>query len=330
MSAAPGLRGANALVTGGAGFVGSWIVEQLIDAGAAHVRVIDDFSRGRRENLQTVAGSGALEVIEGDICDDKLVDEATAEVDYVFHQAALRITQCAEDPARAVRVMVVGTQNVLDAAVRRRVRKVVLASSASVYGEPDGLPITESARFNNRTVYGAAKIAGEQLARAYAEMHGLNYLALRPFNVYGPRMDAFGLYTEVMIRWLEQIEQGRPPMIFGDGSQTMDFVYVTDVARANLLAAASDANDDAINVGTGRETSLNELSRLLCDVAGHPELVPGHGPARQVNGVMRRRAATDRARELIGFEATATLEDGLRELVDWYRALKRPEVASAR
>ncbi|HEX9097383.1 MAG TPA: NAD-dependent epimerase/dehydratase family protein [Candidatus Dormibacteraeota bacterium] len=312
------LKGARALVTGGAGFVGSRIVEDLIDAGASRVVVVDDFSRGRRENLASLAAHPSLEVVEGDICDAPLVESVTTGIDLVFHQAALRITQCAEDPVRAIRVMIVGTQNVLEAAVRQGVEKVILASSASVYGEPDRLPIEESAPFNNRTIYGAAKIANEQMARAYAEMHGLRYLALRPFNVYGPRMDAFGVYTEVMIRWLERLQHGQPPVIFGDGSQTMDFISVGDVARANLLAAVSGATDGALNVGTGVETSLSELSRLLCEAAGHPELEAIRGEARRVNGVTRRRASTEHARNLIGFEAQVGLRDGLSELVAWY------------
>jgi UDP-glucose 4-epimerase len=315
------LRGSRALVTGGAGFVGSWIVDQLIAAGAARVVVIDDFSRGRLENLQRVAGHPALEVVAGDICDGSLVDRSTAGIDLVFHQAALRITRCAEDPVRAVEVMIEGTQNVLEAAVRNGVSKVIVASSASVYGEPDTLPIKESAPFNNRTVYGAAKIANEQMARAYSEMYGLRYLSLRPFNVYGPRMDAFGAYTEVMIRWLERLSQGKPPQIFGDGSQTMDFVFVGDVARANLLAAVSEATDDVMNVGTGVETSLNELCRLLSESAGHPELEPVHVEARTVNGVTRRCASTTNARDRIGFTTSVGLREGLGELVAWYVAL---------
>jgi UDP-glucose 4-epimerase len=315
------LRGSRALVTGGAGFVGSWIVDQLIAAGAARVVVIDDFSRGRLENLQRVAGHPALELVAGDICDGSLVDRSTAGIDLVFHQAALRITRCAEDPVRAVEVMIEGTQNVLEAAVRNGVSKVIVASSASVYGEPDTLPIKESAPFNNRTVYGAAKIANEQMARAYSEMYGLRYLALRPFNVYGPRMDAFGAYTEVMIRWLERLSQGKPPQIFGDGSQTMDFVFVGDVARANLLAAVSEATDDVMNVGTGVETSLNELCRLLSESAGHPELEPVHVEARTVNGVTRRCASTTNARDRIGFTTSVGLREGLGELVAWYVAL---------
>jgi UDP-glucose 4-epimerase len=315
------LSGAQALVTGGAGFVGSHIVEQLIQAGASRVTVVDDFTRGRMENLRSVSASSALEVIEGDICNASLVDRATAGTDYVFHQAALRITQCAEDPVRAVRVMIEGTQNVLESAVRHGVAKVLVASSASVYGEPSRLPMQESDSFHNRTIYGAAKIANEQMSRAYAEMYGLRYLALRPFNVYGPRMDAFGLYTEVMIRWLERLRCGEAPLIFGDGAQTMDFVYVGDVARAYLLAAISDATDDVLNVGSGVETSLTELCRLLCDATGHSDLGPIYGEARKVNGVTRRRASTKHAREAIDFEARVGLGQGLRELVSWYASL---------
>lgn len=324
------LKGARALVTGGAGFVGSHIVEQLIGAGADRVVVIDDFTRGRLHNLDSVSSNPALEVIEGDICDASVVDHASVGKDYVFHQAALRITQCAEDPVRAVKVMIEGTQNVLESAVRHRVAKTLLASSASVYGEPAQLPMQESDPFNNRTIYGAAKIANEQMSRAYAEMYGLRYLALRPFNVYGPRMDAFGVYTEVMIRWLERLGRGEAPLIFGDGAQTMDFVYVGDVARAYLLAATSDATDDVVNVGSGIETSLKELCQLLCEAAGHPDLEPTYGEARKVNGVTRRRAATEHAREAIGFDARVGLREGLSELVSWYASLAGTEIVAIR
>jgi nucleoside-diphosphate-sugar epimerase len=322
-------NGARALVTGGAGFVGSFIVDELIAAGVERVVVIDDFTRGRRENLSSVAGHPALEVVVGDICDASLVNDCSAGIDFVFHQAALRITQCAEAPIRAMEVMVAGTQNVLEAAVRQHVSKVLVASSASVYGEPSRLPMHEADPLNNRTIYGAAKIANEQMARAYAEMYGLRYLALRPFNVYGPRMDAFGVYTEVMIRWLERLSQGRAPAIFGDGTQTMDFVYVGDVARAYLLAAMSPATDDVVNVGTGVETSLNELCLLLCDAAGRRELQPMYHEARKVNGVTHRRAAIDHAKELIGFEASVGLREGLRDLVDWYTSLTGLQAVAA-
>lgn len=314
------LWGATALVTGGAGFIGSHIVDQLLAAGVKRVRVLDDFVRGKRENLESAMATGRVDIHEGDICDADLVDRLTSGCDLVFHQAALRLTQCAEQPMRAIEVMVNGTQHVLDAAVRNRVCRVLAASSASVYGEFSQLPMTEDHPFNNRTIYGAAKIANEQMLRAYAEMYGLRYLALRPFNVYGPRMDVHGVYTEVMIRWLERLSQGLPPVIFGDGTQTMDFVHVQDVARAYLLAAVANATDDALNVGTGIETNLLQLNRMLCAATGHAELRPRFEPPRRVNAVSRRQAGVERAMQLIGFRADITLDEGLADLVQWYRS----------
>lgn len=310
--------GARALITGGAGFIGSTIADQLLEAGAAEVTVVDDLVRGRRENLDAARRTGRLRLVEGDIRDAALVDDLTRGQDLVFHQAALRITQCAEEPQHAVETMALGTQHVLDAAVRHRVSKVLAASSASVYGEPDRLPIDEEAPFRNRTLYGAAKIFDEQLLRAYADMYGLRYVALRPFNVYGPRMDVHGVYTEVMIRWLQRLERGAAPIIFGDGLQTMDFIDVADVAREYLCAALSDATDVVCNAGTGIETSLRDLCRLLCAARGRPELEAVHEPPRKVNPVSRRRASTTLAREVLGFEAQIPLDAGLHRLVDWF------------
>ncbi|MFN0147327.1 MAG: NAD-dependent epimerase/dehydratase family protein [Dehalococcoidia bacterium] len=323
----PDFHGTKVFVTGGAGFIGSHIVDQLLDAGAAHVVVVDDFVRGRHENLAAASATGRLRVVTGDIRDAALIDELTAGADYVFHQAALRITQCAEEPRKAVEVMVNGTQNVLEAAVRHKVRKVLAASSASVYGEPSYLPMDEAHPFNNRTLYGAAKIMDEQTLRAYNDMYGLNYAAIRPFNVYGPRMDVFGVYTEVMIRWLERLGRGEAPVIFGDGKQTMDFIYVEDLAHAYLLAATSDASDVVVNGGAGIETSLLELCEQLCAAAGHPDVKPAFEPPRKVNPVSRRLADIRLAEEKIGFRATTSLADGLRRLVEWHSAI--PELAGA-
>jgi UDP-glucose 4-epimerase len=322
-----GLSGVNALVTGGAGLIGSHIVDQLLAAGANQVRVLDDFVRGRPENLEAAMASHRLEVITGDIRDAALVDRVTAGVDLVFHQAALRITHCAEEPVRAIEVMIGGTQNVLESARRHRVAKVLAASSASVYGQALRLPMDEDHPYNNRTLYGAAKIANEQMLRAYAEMHGLRYVALRPFNVYGPRMDVFGAYTEVMIRWLERLQRGEAPVIFGDGSQTMDFIYVGDVARAYLLAATASITDQVFNAGTGIETSLRDLCGLMCAAAGQPDLQPVYTAPRAVNAVSRRRAGVNRAAESIGFVATTTLQEGLEQLVAWHRTTA-PAVAA--
>lgn len=315
------LTGANCLVTGGAGFIGSTIVDQLLAAGAAEVRVIDNFVRGSWHNIAPALQRGGASLIEGDIRDAALVSRATRGVDYVFHQAALRITRCAEAPREAIEVLVNGMLNVLEAAVEHKVKKVVAASTASVYGEPAYLPIDEEHPFNNRTMYGAGKIANEQMLRAYNETCGLNYVAFRPFNVYGPRMDVTGAYTEVLVRWLDAIEANKSPLIFGDGCQSMDFVFVEDVARANLLAAMSDVTDDYFNLGTGVQTSLNELCDLVLKIT-NSSLRPEHREARAVANVQRRRAATEKAERILGFKAQVSLEEGLRHLVQWRHSMK--------
>jgi UDP-glucose 4-epimerase len=314
------LAGTCCLVTGGAGFIGSTIVDQLLDARVSEVRVIDNFVRGSWGNLAAAQTRG-VKVIDGDICDASLVNRAMEGVDFIFHQAALRITRCAEAPREAVAVLIDGTMNVLQAAVEHKVKKVIAASSASVYGEPSYLPIDEFHPFNNRTMYGAGKIANEQMLRALNEASGLRYIAFRPFNVFGPRMDMTGAYTEVLIRWLDAIEANKPPLIFGDGYQSMDFVYVGDVARANLMAAQSDISDDVFNLGTGIQTSLNELCNLLLKITDS-SLRPEHREARAVANVQRRRAATEKAEKMLGFKAEVSLEQGLRELIQWRQAAK--------
>lgn len=309
-----------ALVTGGAGLVGSHIADRLVAAGTQEIVVLDDFSRGRVENLRSALASGRVRIVEGDVRDPQTIARAMEGVDVVFHQAAIRITQCAEQPRLAKDVLVDGTFNVLEAAVNTRVRKVVAASSASVYGLAETFPTREAHHpYANRTIYGAAKAFNEALLRSFNEMYGLDYVALRYFNVYGPRMDVFGAYTEVLIRWMEAIDAGRPPRIFGDGTDTMDFVHVDDVARANVLAAASPATDAVFNVATGVETSLNALAATLLKVMGSP-LRPEYAPPRKVNAVGRRLASTDLAAAEIGFRAAIALEDGLRSLVAWWRA----------
>jgi UDP-glucose 4-epimerase len=316
------MEGTKCLVTGGAGFVGSTIVDQLLDAGAAEVRVLDNFVRGHIGNLSQAIETGRVKVTEGDICDRGVVDNLVRGTDYVFHQAALRITRCAEAPREAVAVLIDGTLNVLDSAVRHGVKKVMAASSASVYGEPSYLPIDEAHPFNNRTMYGAGKIAGEQMLRAYYTTSGLAYVAFRYFNVYGPRMDITGVYTEVLIRWLDAIESGKPPLIFGDGSQSMDFVFIEDVARANVLAAQSDVTDEVFNVGTGIQTSLNQLCEMLLRLTDS-KLRPEYREARAVANVQTRRAAVDKIKRELDFEATVSLEQGLRELICWRQAVRR-------
>lgn len=314
------LQGKRILVTGGAGFVGSHIIDALLAENCAEIVALDNLSRGRAANLEWAQQHGPVRLVAGDIRNRRLTESLVADADLVFHQAALRITQCAEEPALALEVMVDATYDLLDACVRHRVEKVVAASSASVYGMADVFPTPETqSPYANRTLYGAAKAFNEGLLRSFNEMYGLDYVALRYFNIYGPRMDIHGVYTEVLIRWMERIARGEPPLIFGDGSQTMDFVYVGDVARANLLAAKSTASDAVFNVASGRETSLDELALALARVMGS-ELRPEYQPPRKVNPVSRRLAETAQARAGLGFQAQAGLEQGLAQLVDWWRA----------
>lgn len=315
------LRDARVLITGGAGLIGSTIADQLIDEGVAEIVVLDNLVRGRMENLAAPLTAGAVRFVEGDIRDRETVSAAMDGIDVVFHQAAIRITQCAEEPRLAHDVLATGTFNVLEAAVEAKVGKVVAASSASVYGLAEVFPTGEEHHaYANRTLYGAAKVYNEGLLRSFNEMHGLDYVALRYFNVYGPRMDVFGVYTEVLVRWMERIAAGTPPLILGDGSQTMDFVYISDIARANVLAAKSDVSDEVFNVASGTETSLAQLADTLLEVMGRPDLRPEHGPERKVNAVSRRLADTVKAKDMLGFEASVSLHEGLTRLVSWWHS----------
>lgn len=307
-----------ALITGGAGLVGSHIADLLVRDGLDEIVIVDNFTRGRRDNLANAFASGTITIVEGDVRDRKLMAEAMRGIDVVFHQAAIRITQCAEDPRLALDVLSTGTFNVLEAAVAARVKKVVAASSASVYGLAEEFPTPETHHgYDNRTIYGAAKLFNEGLLRSFHDMYGLNYVALRYFNVYGPRMDIHGVYTEVLIRWMERLAKGEPCLILGDGTQTMDFVFIEDIARANLLAAKANVTDEVFNVASGTETSLNELAAALgrvMDCCRQPQ----YGPARKVNPVSRRLADTAKAERLLGFKARVSLEEGLSRLVAWW------------
>jgi len=315
------VRGKKILVTGGAGTIGSNLVDLLAEGGAREIVVLDNFVRGRRANLAGALPSGVVEVVEGDVRDADTVRKVTEGADLVFHLAAIRITQCAEEPRLANEVLVDGTFNVLEAAAEAGVGKVIASSSASVYGMAEVFPTTERHHaYNNDTFYGAAKAFNEGMLRSFHAMYGLDYVALRYFNVYGPRMDIHGLYTEVLIRWMERIEAGEPPLILGDGTQTMDFVDVRDIARANVLAAESDLTDEVFNVASGAETSLRELAEGLLEAMGASGLEPVHGPARSVNSVVRRLADTTQAAERLGFTAEIDLRTGLRDLVQWWRA----------
>ena len=310
------LNGARAFVTGGAGFIGSHVVDRLIAAGA-DVVVYDNLCRGRADNLASARRSDRLTFIQGDVRDAGAVRRAMEGASIVLHLAALRLRQCIEEPRAAIDVMAHGAFNVFDAAAAAGVRRVVLASSSSMYGASDR-PARENDPLRGATLYASAKVFSEGLLAAMAERHGFSYVSLRPFNVYGPRMDVFGAYTEVLIRWMDRIQNGLPPVVFGDGLASMDLVFVDDVARAFVDAAAADVSGEIFNIATGVETTLRALVRellLAMDATVPVQFAPDDSGVPAV----RRVGDTTRAKRVLGFEAQVPLHEGLRQLVRWKR-----------
>lgn len=331
------LKDKRILVTGGAGFIGSHTIDMLHDEGCVEIVALDNMTKGRPENLQRALRRGPLRLVEGDVRDDRLMGSLIRSADIVFHMAAPSSEQCATDPRLAMEVMSQATFNLLELCVRRHVDKLVVASSASIYGPADEFPTTEQQNpYSNRTLFGAAKAFGEGMCRAFTEMYGLDYVAFRYFDVYGERMDIQGRYKELLIRWMDRIDSGLPPIIFGDGGQTLDLVHVRDVARANILGAKSKATDEVFNVASGTETSLLELAQTLASVMGRKDLGPAFAPERLVHSTPHRLASTGKAERLLGFRATIPLAKGLGELVKWWRnerdlglaASRTPAVAS--
>ncbi len=320
------LAGKRVLVTGGAGFVGSHLVDLLAREGCESVTAVDNLVRGGRANLAEALRRPGVVLVEGDIRDRELMAELVFGADIVFHQAALRITQCAAEPEAAFEGMVRATFQLAQLCAEAETEKLIYASSASIYGAAEVFPTAERHHGHaDRTLYGAAKLFGEGVLRAL----GVPHVALRYFNVYGPRMDIHGRYTEVLVRWMERIDQGLPPVIFGGGGQTMDFIDVRDVARANLLAAKSEVSGEAFNIASGTETSLLQLASALAAAMERPRLEPQLEPARLVNPVERRLADVGKARRALGFSAGIGLAEGLRDLVAWWRAQKRAAPVAA-
>ena len=314
------LAGARILVTGGCGLIGSTTIDLLLkDHNPKQIVIFDNLARGTLHNVEGALKDPRVKLVEGDIREPAAVHRISDGMDAVIHMATLRITACAAEPREALGVMCDGSFNVLEAAQACGLKKVVTASSASIYGLADSFPTREDHHpYNNRTWYGASKIMLEGLLRSFNDMYDLPYVALRYFNVYGPRMDLHGKYTEVLIRWMDRIAAGEPPLILGDGTASMDFVYVEDVARANILALTSDLGDEVFNVASGVETTLNDLAYALLGVMGS-NLVPEYGPERKVNPVSRRLADTSKAERMLGFRAGVDLDEGLHRLVDWWR-----------
>jgi UDP-glucose 4-epimerase len=311
----PELQDSRILVIGGAGFAGSHIVDQLLEQPVREVIVLDNMVRGTPANLGAASEDDRVEIIEGSILDRDLLGELMKGTDYVFHLAALWLYECVHEPRSAVEVNVVGTFNVIEAAQQAGVKKVVFSSSASVYGDAIEIPMTEDHPFNNRTMYGATKIAGEQFFRSLYEQHGLDWVGLRYMNIYGPRMDYRGAYVSVIMKVLDRIEAGEAPQIFGDGSQAYDFVHVADVARANILALQSDATDVNLNIGTGVKTTVKELVDALLEITGS-DLEPEYLPAEETF-VTHRVGSTELAEKLTGFRAEIPYREGLRSVVEW-------------
>lgn len=313
----PSIENGKILVIGGAGFVGSHIVDQLTGEPVREIVVLDNFVRGTRANLKQAVQDARVRIVEGSITDLDLLRGLMQSVDYVFHLAALWLYECVHQPRSALEVNVVGTYNVVEAAQQAGVKKVVYSSSASVYGDAVFTPMTEEHPFNNRTMYGATKIAGEQFFRAFYEQHGMDYVGLRYMNIYGPRMDYKGTYVSVIMKVLDKIGAGEQPIIFGDGSQAYDFIHVEDVARANILALKSEATDEFFNIGRGIKTDINELVHLLLAITDSG-LQPEYRAQEQMF-VTHRVGSTERAQQALGFRASIPLEEGLRSVVEWRR-----------
>jgi UDP-glucose 4-epimerase len=313
------LRNKAILITGGCGLIGSHIADLLIrDEQVGRIIILDNLSRGTLHNIMWAQEHGNVELVRKDIRSFSDIRPHFDGVDVVFHLAAIRITACAAQPRECLEVMIDGTYNVVEACVESGVKRLVASSSASVYGAAESFPTSEEHHpYNNRTWYGAAKLANEGLFRAFNDMFGLPYIALRYFNVYGPRMDVFGKYTEVLIRWLECLDRGERPKIFGDGQTSMDFVYVEDIARANILAAKCELTDEVFNIASGEETTLLELLQLLLKITGQSEVQPEFHSERKINPVPRRLADVTRAEMKLGFRTRVRLEDGLRRLLEW-------------
>ena len=313
------LSGKRILVVGGAGFIGSHVVDELLKTDVAEVVVYDNFFRGRRDNLREALTDPRVSISPhgGDILHSDILAAAMEGMHGVVHLAALWLLQCHEYPRAAFDVNVRGTYNVIEAAVAKGVERVVFSSSASVYGDAVHLPMDEDHPYNNFTFYGATKISGEHMFKSLGDRYGLSWAGLRYMNVYGPRQDYKGAYIAVMMKILDRLDRGLPPVVYGDGSQQYDFVHVTDVARANVAALRSGASGECYNVGRGIGTSIREISESLIRLSGSDAGIL-YEPAGQTF-VTNRVGTTEAAERDLGFRWTIGLDEGLQSLIDWRR-----------
>ncbi len=324
------IEGKKLVVIGGAGLIGSHTIDRLLQDDVGQVTIYDNFARGRIENLESALRDPRVKVFEvgGDILQTDILDAALAGADGVFHLAALWLLQCHEYPRSAFDVNVRGTFNVMDACVRQGVKRLVYSSSASVYGDAVSEPMEEDHPFNNQNFYGATKIAGEAMLRAYHHRYGLDYVGLRYMNVYGPRQDYHGAYIAVIMKMLDAIDRGDAPTILGDGSEAFDFVAVEDCGKANVCAMKATAADGFYNVGTGKRTSLKELAEMLLNLTGCNKEIQ-YAERSSATLVRNRIGSPVLATRDLGFTADIDLMDGLRRLIDWRRDHKS-EVESRR
>lgn len=312
------LSGKRILLIGGAGLVGSHIADQLVAEPVKEIVVFDNFVRGTRDNLAATMKSPKVRVIEGSMTDRHALARAVEGVDGVFLLASLWLGECVNEPRSAWEVNTLGTWNVVEACLAAGVKRVVYSSSASVYGNALFTPMTEEHPFNNRTTYGATKIANEQMFRAMYEQHKLPYIGMRYMNIYGPRMDYEGTYVSVIMKVLDKIFAGERPVVFGDGSQVYDFIHVHDIARANILGMQADCADENFNIGMGVGTTINELVGLLLELTDS-KLEIDYRPQAQ-SFVTNRIGSIDKAERLLGFRAATPLKEGLRTVVEWRMA----------
>lgn len=311
------LRGTRLVVIGGAGLIGSHTVDQLLTHDVASVVVFDNFVRGSEENLAEALKDERVSVFEagGDITQSDVLEAALVGADGVFHFAALWLLQCHDFPRAAFDVNIRGTFNVMEACVATGVKQIVYSSSASVYGDAVREPMDEDHPFNNRTFYGATKIAGEAMFTAFQHRYGLPFTGLRYMNVFGPRQDYRGAYISVIMKMLDSIDRGEPLVVFGDGQQAFDFIHVSDCATANILAMQADAQGNFYNVGTGIRTSIKEVAELLLHLTGSDAGIQYEPEG--LTFVRNRIGDPRRAREELGFEPSVNLADGLRSLIEW-------------
>lgn len=311
-------KGKRFLVIGGAGLIGSHTVDLLTKEEVAEIIVYDNFVRGTKENLKNALKDPRVKIFEigGDLCQTDILNAAMQKIDGVFHFAALWLLQCHEYPRSAFDVNIRGTFNVMEACIQNKVQRLVYSSSASVYGDAVTEPMNEDHPFNNKNFYGATKIAGEAMLRAFHHRYGLNFVGLRYMNVYGPRQDYHGAYIAVIMKMLDAIDNDSSPTILGDGSEAFDFIAVEDCARANLCAMKADLADRFYNVGTGRRTSLKQLAEMLKELTDCQKPIQ-YAERSQATLVRNRIGDPKRAFEEIGFKAQIELKDGLIRLIDW-------------